>query len=105
MRFAAYHLSLAFIAALQPSLALLRAKSRDEADQLDRASRSVARNIAEGSGRFGRDRVQFRRIAYGSLLESRASIDIAVACGWMAPPSEALAIADELGRVLWSLCR
>jgi four helix bundle protein len=49
-------------------------------DQLDRASTSVALNIAEGNGKFGiRDRCRFIEIARGSALECAACLDVLVA--------------------------
>jgi len=45
-------------------------------DQIDRASLSVVLNLAEGSGRKGKDRVQFFRIAMGSLKEVQACLDV-----------------------------
>jgi len=46
-------------------------------DQLERASTSVALNLAEGFGRWqARDKVHLYTIARGSLLESGAAIDL-----------------------------
>ena len=48
--------------------------------QLDRASTSIALNIAEGNGRsLPRDRCRFFDIAKGSALECTAALDILVA--------------------------
>src|SRR3569623_211792 len=38
-------------------------------DQIERASLSVALNLAEGSGRLGNDRLKFFRYAFGSIKE------------------------------------
>lgn len=49
-------------------------------DHLDRASTSVALNIAEGNGKFGiRDRCRFLDFARGSALECAACLDVLVA--------------------------
>ncbi|MDY6832870.1 MAG: four helix bundle protein [Thermodesulfobacteriota bacterium] len=51
-------------------------------DQLDRASTSIALNIAEGNGKLlPRDRCRFLDIARGSALECAAALDILVAKG------------------------
>jgi len=52
----------------------------DVKDQLDRASVSVALNIAEGNGKYSaKDRCRFFDIAHGSALECAAGLDILVA--------------------------
>lgn len=49
-------------------------------DQLERASNSVALNIAEGNGkRSPRDRAKYWQIAHGSALECAACLDVLVA--------------------------
>ena len=49
-------------------------------DQLDRASTSIALNIAEGNGKYTpKDRSRFFDIAHGSALECAAGLDILVA--------------------------
>ncbi len=51
-------------------------------DQLDRASSSIALNIAEGNGKFApKDRCRFFDIAHGSALECAAALDVLVARG------------------------
>lgn len=51
-------------------------------DQLNRASTSVAFNIAEGNGKYApKDRCRFFDIAHGSALECAAGSDILVAKG------------------------
>jgi four helix bundle protein len=52
----------------------------DVRDQLDRASNSIALNIAEGNGKFSlRDRCKFFDNAHASALECAAGLDILVA--------------------------
>ena len=75
----AYREAIRFIAWLSP---ILEASNRigDVKDQLDRASTSVALNIAEGNGKFSaKDRCRFFDIAHGSALECSAGLDILVA--------------------------
>jgi four helix bundle protein len=49
-------------------------------DQLDRASTSIALNIAEGDGKYSlKDRCRFFDIAHGSALECAAGLDVLVA--------------------------
>ena len=51
-------------------------------DQLDRASASIALNIAEGCGRWARpDKAHFYTIARGSAMECAAVLDVLVSRG------------------------
>src|SRR5437899_973026 len=74
-----YREAIAFIAWLA---ALLDSAVRvgEVKDQLDRASTSIALNIAEGNGKYApKDRCRFFDIAHGSALECAAGLDILVA--------------------------
>ena len=62
-------------------------------NQLVRSTSSVALNIAEGAGRFGRDRLQHYRIAYGSCQEAKTTVEILVHSGHL---------DRETGRRWWS---
>lgn len=51
-------------------------------DQLDRASTSIALNIAEGNGKYStKDRCRFFDTAHGSALECAAGLDVLIAKG------------------------
>jgi four helix bundle protein len=76
-----YQGSLAFISWLEALLQNVP-KSFSARDQLDRASTSIALNLAEGNGKFtSPDRCRFFDIARGSALECAAGLDVLVAKG------------------------
>jgi len=80
-----YREAIAFIVWLS---ALLEATGRigEVKDQLDRASTSIALNIAEGNGKYTpKDRCRFFDIAHGSALECAAGLDILVAKAKLTP--------------------
>lgn len=53
-------------------------------DQLRRAAVSVPSNIAEGMGRYSiKEQTHFLEIAYGSLLEISAQLDVACDLGYI----------------------
>jgi four helix bundle protein len=68
-------------------------------DQLSRASSSIVLNLAEGSGRFGKkDQRRFYSIAFGSLRECQAIIDLE-----LSENSEVADLADILAAHLYRL--
>ena len=76
-KLAVYHVAVAFQAA---AVALLPKGHAILRDQLERASLSIALNIAEGAGRRSRrDKGRFYTIARGSAMESLAVIDVLIA--------------------------
>jgi len=80
-----YREAIGFVAWLSPILeGTLRAT--DVRDHLDRASNSIALNIAEGNGKYApKDRCRFFDTAHGSSLECAAGLDILVAKQKLAP--------------------
>ena len=69
-------------------------------NQLDRASSSIVLNLAEGNARQMRnDRKHFFNIAYGSLSECKAILDIATNNN----DSKAINLADNLGAHIYRL--
>jgi four helix bundle protein len=78
---------------------------RSVADQLIRAASSVPANLAEGHGRFGRDRLQYWRIAYGSAKEVDTHLRLLVAAGGVdaAAARRALGPFDEVRAMTWRL--
>ena len=70
-------------------------------DQLNRASSSIALNLAEGAGRFNKkDQRRFYKIAYGSLRECKAIIEIGEI-----RDSKIESCADKLGAHLYKLIK
>ena len=104
MRLLAYDLAISLIASLRPTLAVIKRHDAALTKQLRDALASVALNTAEANGRVGGDRLHHFRIALGSLRESGAVLDVAVAFGWLeaAPLS---AERDRLGGLIFGLQR
>lgn len=75
----AYQEALRFAAWVDPILEALPARLSAR-DQLDRASTSIALNLAEGNGKRGaKDRCRYLDIARGSTVECAACLDVLVA--------------------------
>ena len=80
---------------------------RDLLDQLTRAIESVALNLAEGSGRTGRDRAYHHTVAYGSAGESATAIRLLAACGAISGEcvDDLIARIDGVRAICWRLSR
>jgi four helix bundle protein len=76
-------------------------------NQLIRSTSSVALNIAEGAGRFGRDRFFHYRIAYGSCQEAKTTIEILVRSGHLDRETGVRWYRElnRIGGLLWGLLR
>ena len=76
-----YQEAIKFIAWLSPLLEQ-GVRMGDVKDQLDRASTSIALNIAEGNRKYSsKDRCRFFDTAHGSALECAAGLDVLAAKG------------------------
>ena len=75
------------------------------ADQVIRAASSVPANLAEGHGRFGRDRIHHWRIAYGSAKEVDAHLRLLAQAGAIdsAQAETALRLVDQVRAMTWRL--
>ncbi len=78
---------------------------RDLADQARRAATSIPLNVAEASGRTGKDRSHHFRIAYGSAQETTVAIQLLTAVGVVSPSDEAvlLGLLDRVKAMVWRL--
>ena len=76
--FAVLELALDVLGRLRPVLEFIRARDRDLADQLRRAS-SIALNLAESNGSDSGNRRARLRTALGSTQETRAALRVAQA--------------------------
>lgn len=76
--------------------------------QLRRAALSVATNIVEGYARNSRSEFhRFLAISLGSLAETKYLLSVGERLGYIRKDTykDAINIADEVGRLLWSLYR
>ncbi|MBN1443631.1 MAG: four helix bundle protein [Planctomycetes bacterium] len=105
MNFLALETSLDLIRALRPAAAALRLRDANLHDQIRRAATSIALNLAEASGRCGKDRRHHFCIAAGSAEEVRAALRVASAWGELSEDSIAtpLRLVDRLVGMLWKL--
>src|SRR6266542_57907 len=88
-RLKVYQESLRFVAFAGPIIDELPAKLAAK-DQLDRASTSIALNLAEGNGKRSHpDRCRYFDIARGSGVECAACLDVLVARQKLAPEAAA----------------
>src|SRR5438477_124602 len=70
-------------------------------EQLTRASSSVAMNLAEGSGKLSpKEQRRYYSISFGSLRECQAVLELE-----QVQDPELRAMADQLGAMLFKLCR
>ncbi len=74
-------------------------------DQLNRAACSMALNLAEGHGRFGKDRMQHWRIAYGSAKEAGTALELLASGGLIDGEAAAKLMArlDSVRAMTWRL--
>jgi len=96
------------IQAAADAIALARrvpAPLKSIADQVIRSASSVPANLAEGHGRFGRDRAHHWRIAYASARE--VDVHLRILCLSGAVPREkaitTLNLFDEIRAMTWKL--
>ena len=75
------------------------------ADQVIRSASSVPANLAEGHGRFGRDRTHHWRIAYASAKEVDTHLRLLAQAGAIDKnrTNMALALFDQVRAMTWRL--
>jgi len=78
-----YPVVLEVIASLRPLLVQIERRDRDLARQLRRAASSIALNLGEGMYSRGKNRTVRYHTALGSMRETRACLEVAVAFGYL----------------------
>ena len=75
------------------------------ADQVIRSASSVPANLAEGHGRFGRDRQHHWRIAYASAKEVDSHLRLLLSAGAVNPSlaDQSLESFDQVRAMTWRL--
>jgi four helix bundle protein len=97
-----YREAIAFCGWVGGFIAAISAKAAAK-DQLDRASRSIPLNIAEGNGKFSaRDRARFLAMARGSAVECAACLDVLLVRK-LASEEQVLLAKDLLARIVQML--
>jgi four helix bundle protein len=91
------------IEALVPLIRAVGARSRSLADQLERASVSIASNIDEGRSATDKQRLHYYRTAYGSAREVGTQLRIARAFGYVDDIAVANELLDRVRAMLWRL--
>ena len=105
MSFVTRDVALEAVRMVRPTLEELYRRDRALGDQAKRAAMSIVLNISEGNRRTGGDRPYHFTVAAGSAAELHDALLIAVAWGYVAEPTEALALLDRLGGLLYGLVK
>lgn len=98
-----YPFAVELLRELRPAIARIETSDRDLARQMRRAAASVL-NLAEGSGSFGGTGRERFRSSLGSLRETDACLDVAVALGYL-NEDERRVSTPKLGRVAAALVK
>jgi four helix bundle protein len=96
-RFDALEVAIELVAAVQPLIALIAKHDPNHARQLREACDSIPANLAEGSGRLGKDARYHYSVACGSARETKLHLRLAVAKRYVAADeaAAALGLADR----------
>ena len=105
MSFVTRDVALEMVRVVRPTLEMLYRRDRALGDQAKRAAMSVVLNITEGNRRTGGDRPYHFSVAAGSAAELQDALLIGIAWNYIAEPTEALALLDRLGGLLYGLVK
>ena len=98
-----YPVVLELVRQASPQLRVVRARSSNLGDQLERALTSIPLNLAEGAYSRGRNRHARYQSAAASAREALACLETAEALGWVEPLDPAL--AASFNRIIGTLVR
>ena len=96
-----YEVILAVVRGLREPMVRVEKCDGDLARQMRRAAASVALNSSEGMGSFGGNRRLRYRTALGSMRETKACLDVAIAFGYVEQIDGAL--LRDIDRVIGTL--
>ena len=93
------------VGSMQPLVALIHKRDRALADQLRRAASSIVLNIAEADGSIGGNKTLRFSTACGSAKETRATLQLAAAWGYIPHAKVAMLDSelDEICAMTWRL--
>ena len=105
MAFDALEVACMLAAALREPLEQIRKQDKDLADQMRRATSSVALCVGEARQRAGRDQAHLYRVAAGSAAEVATGLRLAIAWGYVGERevAEARALLAREEAMLWRL--
>jgi four helix bundle protein len=98
-----YPVILETLGLVRPLISLIARHDADLVRQLRRAASSVALNVAEGMYSRGKNRAARYHTALGSMRETMACLEVAVALGYIAKVDPA--IEQRMNRILGTLVR
>ena len=99
----AFEISIQVVRQLQPILAQLRMHDSHIADQLARAAKNTAGNLAEGQRREAGNKRRAYETAHGEAREALGWLEVASACGIQLDDAEVRRTMDRLLALLWGL--
>ena len=103
MKLVAFEVSIEVLRQLQPVLKQLRMHDAHLADQLFRAAKNAAGNLAEGERREAGNKRRAYETAQGEAREAMGWLKVADACGYALDDAQVRKTLDRLLGLIWGL--